>query len=126
MSEAVERRILELLNHPTVSPYGNPIPGLSELDEPASESSLAGLTTLDRMARNESVRVTVSRIGEPLQINKDLMASLRRSGALPGETVKVVRSPGGVLIGSAGEYVELDDVMASHVFVKKVEAPQTP
>ena len=31
MSERVERRIFELLNHPTVSPYGNPIPGLAEL-----------------------------------------------------------------------------------------------
>src|SRR5579883_2705762 len=27
MSEAVERRVLELLRHPTESPYGNPIPG---------------------------------------------------------------------------------------------------
>jgi DtxR family Mn-dependent transcriptional regulator len=125
MSEAVERRILELLNHPTVSPYGNPIPGLAELDEPASEATLAGLMTLDRIARNDSARVTVYRIGEPLQIDNDLMAALRRSGALPGETVKVVRSPGGVLIGSAGEYVELDDVMASHVFVKRVEATPT-
>lgn len=30
MSEAVERRVLELLRHPTESPYGNPIPGLEE------------------------------------------------------------------------------------------------
>ena len=27
MSETVERRMLELLGHPTESPYGNPIPG---------------------------------------------------------------------------------------------------
>ena len=31
MSETVERRLLELLDHPTESPYGNPIPGLDEL-----------------------------------------------------------------------------------------------
>ena len=31
MSERVERRIFEMLNHPTVSPYGNPIPGLADL-----------------------------------------------------------------------------------------------
>ncbi|CAN5542737.1 hypothetical protein BH09ACT4_BH09ACT4_20720 [soil metagenome] len=36
MSEQVERRLLELLNHPTESPYGNPIPGLDQLgDMPA-------------------------------------------------------------------------------------------
>ncbi len=33
MSETVERRLLELLDHPTESPYGNPIPGLAELGE---------------------------------------------------------------------------------------------
>ena len=33
MSETVERRLLELLDHPTESPYGNPIPGLDELGE---------------------------------------------------------------------------------------------
>lgn len=35
MSEAVERRVVELLRHPTESPYGNPIPGLEELGEKA-------------------------------------------------------------------------------------------
>src|SRR5579875_2789682 len=33
MSEAVERRLVEVLGHPTESPYGNPIPGLGELGE---------------------------------------------------------------------------------------------
>ena len=33
MSEQVERRLIELLGHPTESPYGNPIPGLDELGE---------------------------------------------------------------------------------------------
>ena len=35
MSETVERRLLELLGHPTESPYGNPIPGLAELATPS-------------------------------------------------------------------------------------------
>src|SRR5690242_19400134 len=33
MSEEVERRLLEVLDHPTESPYGTPIPGLDELGE---------------------------------------------------------------------------------------------
>ncbi len=33
MSERVEQRLVELLDHPDRSPYGNPIPGLSELGE---------------------------------------------------------------------------------------------
>ena len=35
MSETVERRLVDLLDHPTESPYGNPIPGLDELGEAA-------------------------------------------------------------------------------------------
>jgi DtxR family Mn-dependent transcriptional regulator len=119
MSETVERRILEILGHPTVSPYGNPIPGLTELDQESADADLAGLTTLDKVVRDSSTRVTVVRIGEPIQTDAGLMASLRRAGALPGATVKVVTSPGGLLIGSAGEYAELDVVTASHVFVAK-------
>src|SRR3954469_16790411 len=33
MSDSVERKVYELLNKPTRSPYGNPIPGLSVLDD---------------------------------------------------------------------------------------------
>ncbi len=33
LSEAVERRALELLWHPAKSPCGSPLPGLEELDE---------------------------------------------------------------------------------------------
>ena len=118
MSETVERRLLELLDHPTTSPYGNPIPGLDELDQDVSEADLSGLTTLDRLGRDTSTRVTVVRIGEPVQTDAALMAALRRAGALPGATVKVVGSPGGgVLVGSAGEYAELDQEAAGHVFV---------
>ncbi len=119
MSENVERRILEILGHPTVSPYGNPIPGLAELDEAATFSDLTGLTTLDKVVGEASTRVTVVRIGEPIQNDAALMRSMRRAGALPGATVTVFASPGGVLVGSAGEYAELDSVTASHVFVSK-------
>src|SRR5580698_11356127 len=33
MSEAVERRVLDILGHPAQSPYGNPIPGVGELGD---------------------------------------------------------------------------------------------
>ena len=119
MSERVERRILELLDNPTVSPYGNPIPGLAELDRDSADADLSGLMTLDKVGGESSTRVTVARIGEPIQNDAVLMASLHRAGVVPSATVKVVASPGGVLVGSAGEYAELDSATASHVFVSK-------
>src|SRR5437764_1286650 len=47
MSEAVERKLVKLLDHPTTSPYGNPIPGLDKLGDgepaPPAEADLARL-----------------------------------------------------------------------------------
>jgi DtxR family Mn-dependent transcriptional regulator len=119
MSESVERRILEILNHPTTSPFGNPIPGLAELgDDTAADNDVPGtLSALVRSHPNQQVRTTIRRIGEPLQTNSELMSSLRRSGIRPGETVKVSKSPGGILVGSAGEYAELDEATAALIFV---------
>lgn len=41
MSDAVEKRVYDLLNRPTRSPYGNPIPGLEELGSPGPEETAA-------------------------------------------------------------------------------------
>jgi DtxR family Mn-dependent transcriptional regulator len=122
MSEAVEKRIWEILDHPTTSPYGNPIPGLAELGASIDAgridaSSLAGLA--DRM-NSSPMRVLVRRIDEPLQTEHEVMASLRRAGAIPGSTVKVTRSPGGLLIGSGGEYAEITLGTAEHIGVEPV------
>src|SRR5918996_1385505 len=44
MSEAVERKLVALLDNPTVSPYGNPIPGLDELERPSAHGGDANAT----------------------------------------------------------------------------------
>lgn len=116
MSETVERRILELLHHPTHSPFGNPIPGLDELGDPGVLDE--GLfETLDAVARDDAQRVTVRRIGEPIQDDSELMSTLTRAGVRPGQVVKVTLSGSGILVGSGMEYAELDRTTASHVFV---------
>ena len=121
MSEAVERRILDILGHPTESPYGNPIPGLAELGDPQGPGSyLDGLASLDRVAQDAPAQVVVRRIGEPAQYDTEIMARLRRAGVRPGAAVAVRLTgarAGEVLVGSGGEVVELTRELASHVFV---------
>ncbi len=118
MSEAVERRVLELLRHPTESPYGNPIPGLEELGEAPGESDDEIVVSLDELLPGTDGRsVVVRRIGEPIQTDAQLMYTLRRAGVQPGAVVSVTAAPGGVLVSSGGEAAELDKEIAAHVFV---------
>jgi DtxR family Mn-dependent transcriptional regulator len=122
MSEAVERRVLELLRHPTESPYGNPIPGLEELGEkdgadPFLDEGMVSLAELD--PGSDGKTVVVRRIGEPIQTDAQLMYTLRRAGVQPGSVVSVTESAAGVLVGSGGEAAELEADIASHVFVAK-------
>lgn len=124
MSEAVERRVLVLLHNPTVSPYGNPIPGLEELDASlrAPEFRAAGLLSLrevaEKLADGERAVVVVRRIGEPVQTDNEVMHRLRRVGLRPGAALEVTCAPGGVLISSGGEATEVDLELAGHVFVE--------
>ncbi|MFC4950611.1 metal-dependent transcriptional regulator [Pseudonocardia sp. GCM10023141] len=98
MSEAVERKLVQLLDNPTMSPYGNPIPGLEELTRPPNsvpeEVSApplleVGLQRLDEFARRGGGKVQVRRIAEHVQMDSDLMADLKGSGIVPGQDVDV-------------------------------------
>jgi len=120
MSEQVERRILELLKHPTESPYGNPIPGLAELGEVESETDfLEGVQPLTRAIRGvtEPLRVVVRRISEPLQTDTEVMSVLRRVGVLPGNDVLASLGHDGVVVARQGETAEIDVDAAVHIFV---------
>jgi DtxR family Mn-dependent transcriptional regulator len=119
MSETVERRLIELLDHPTESPYGNPIPGLDELGEIDSpEGFMAGLSPLSQVAATEESRVLIRRISEEMQKDEVLMGALRRVGALPDKTVTVARTEEGMLVGSGGETAEIFPEAADHIFVR--------
>ena len=121
MSEAVERRVLELLRHPTESPYGNPIPGLDELGETeVGEEFMAGVEPLSKAAGDEEARVLVRRISEEMQKDEVLMSALRRVGALPDKTGTAVATSEGVLVGSGGETAEIVPEAADHIFVRKL------
>lgn len=97
MSDAVERKLVQLLDNPTISPYGNPIPGLDELARlPDTARGIStppslevGLQRLDEFARRGGGRVEVRRIAEHVQVDADLMAGLKAAGVVPGEDVDV-------------------------------------
>ncbi|QNN51526.1 metal-dependent transcriptional regulator [Nocardioides mesophilus] len=127
MSETVERRLVELLGHPTESPYGNPIPGLDELGEVAEgEEFMTDVEPLDRVVLDgdgidgAETRVMIRRISEEVQKDEPVMGALRRVGALPDKVITVARGAEGVLIGSGGETAEIELDLASHLFVRRL------
>ena len=117
ISETVERRLIELLDHPTQSPFGNPIPGLDELGEHSPQEPIAGVVPLSEAAGVEKSRVTVQRISEELQKDEGLMSALRRVGALPGKAVVVADTTHGVMVGYQGESAEIEYEAADHILV---------
>lgn len=119
MSETVERRLIELLGNPTSSPYGNPIPGLSELgQEPAAEDFRDGVVALSEVVGDTELRVHVRRISEEIQKDETLMSALRRVGAVPDKSVTAAATKHGVLLGSGGETAEVLFESADHIFVR--------
>jgi DtxR family Mn-dependent transcriptional regulator len=125
VSEHVERRLVQLLEHPTESPYGNPIPSLDELGEIASSDDfLAGVQSLDaavgETAGPDPLELRVRRISEPLQTDVATLADLRRVGALPGRTVHVRTHAKGVEVtGDGGSTTVLVPELAAHVLVRR-------
>ena len=124
MSEAVERRLVEILGHPTESPFGNPIPGLDELGSAATaDASADGGAPVSRLAGEEPSTVTVVRIAETLQADEAMMGHMRRIGAVPGGTVLVERVDNLVRITGGDGSVELAPTQAVQVIVELSATP---
>lgn len=117
MSDAVEKRVYELLNRPTRSPYGNPIPGLEALDLGASEADADGPGERNLAFPGLSGEVVVRRICESVQTDSEVLRQLHAAGIDPGTKVSVAQERDGVRIGQGEEQIRLPREVASRVFV---------
>ncbi len=121
MSESVERRLIEMLNHPTDSPYGNPIPGLDELGEGVSKKFIDGVVNIVTLVHGAvgTVPGIVRRLGEPVQYESELLDQLRTAGILPGASAhfSAAGSYVRVQVDGAEGALELPNEVAVHVYV---------
>jgi DtxR family Mn-dependent transcriptional regulator len=124
MSEDVERRLVRVLDNPTTSPFGNPIPGLSELGlaSSGSDADEINLVRLTELPAGMPVAVVVRQLTEHVQGDAELIGRLKDAGVVPNARVTVeVNDHGGVMIVIPGhEQVELPHHMAHAVKVEKV------
>jgi DtxR family transcriptional regulator, iron-dependent repressor len=122
MSDSVEIKVYELLNKPTRSPYGNPIPGLDMLGMPDEEPVGISSTVVNTGERNLafpglSGDFVVRRICESVQTNAGVLRQLHAAGIDPGATVSVAQERDGVTIDRSGDKIRLPREVASRVFV---------
>jgi len=124
MSEDVERRLVQVLTNPTVSPFGNPIPGLGALGIEQSKSSHGNgnLVRLTELPASNSVAVVVRQLTEHVQGDVALISRLKDAGVVPNARVLVQTSEEGdvTIMVSGHENVELPHEMAHAVKVEKV------
>lgn len=116
MSEDVERRVVAVIEDPSLSPFGNPIPGLEKLgavSAPFNDDKRA----ID-LPHGEDVEATITQINEIIQYDGDAFKNLHAAGMNVGATV-TVRQEGGVvtLTNAEGETVQLKDDYAHAIRV---------
>lgn len=120
MSENVERRLLAVLDSPTTSPYGNPIPGLELLGAERAALTDAAVRLSD-LPQGEPVVVIVRRLAEHVQSDNELISSLREAGVVPNARVTVTASTQNVTVTTPGhEGLVLNEEMAHAIFVEKI------
>jgi DtxR family Mn-dependent transcriptional regulator len=117
MSEAVERRIVAMLDKPLVCPHGNPIPGLDQLGLPCGPPEVQRLPTLAATVLREPVSVRIERISEMLQPDAALMRQLSAAGLTPGLTASVSREQAGLHVRGTPDSEIVSNTVAEHIFV---------
>lgn len=119
MSNRVEERLLEVLECSKTDPYGNPVPGESDLDR-----TLVSLADLRKKTKADQVcQLTIARIGEPVQADSLAMAAFSKMHLRPGVEICVTFRDAGVEIsrpdgqGPKGLFATIPEWMEGHMFV---------
>src|SRR5690625_3805509 len=129
MSDQVERRLVSLLGAPQHDPYGNPIPGLGALgvEEPEQVvviplSDLAGPESGSSDLDGEGARsVRLERIGEPLQVDVELLQEFFDAGIAPPTPVRVTFEGDDLLLSAdeRSDAVRLPAQFGKHLFIRR-------
>lgn len=116
ISTDVEKKIVDLVGDPSFSPYGNPIPGLADLDVGAASPAATAVVPLSRAVGDGSQRMLIQRITEGLQAEDGLLESLAHAGIRSGAEVTVQRDDDQLVINGT----EFPRVVAEHLLVAPV------
>ena len=122
MSEEVERKLIDVLEDPTRSPFGNPIPALDELGYEAAKELDLGVR-VNELDLSEPVKAEVVQINEILQLDSEQYSSICRFGITRGTKVTLTGKPHGAVTVTTetGSEIELTPDIVHALRVKKLE-----
>ncbi|HJE50396.1 MAG TPA: metal-dependent transcriptional regulator [Tessaracoccus flavescens] len=88
----VEKRLVEILDSPTRSPYGNPIPGLKELGVDVDHTPFReGAEPLADVVTDQAQTFTLVRMSENIQADPQTLATFADAGLRPGAQFQAAR-----------------------------------
>lgn len=147
MSERVERRLVDILENPVVSPYGNPIPGLEHLGSThGAHPAMLARKTLREAAEEHQERLSreqtspaagqdaggpagpvwqVQRLAESIQVEPEVLEQLLDVSLRPGVHVEVTGLTEAYALllvrdeARGALEVELPLEVAQHIFVNE-------
>lgn len=117
ISDAVEERLVAILNGPERSPYGNPIPGADAAGPlPLHRDGAVPLGDLVRVG--ESVEVVVDSLTEVAQADAELIDLLQAAQIGPGARVRATLASDRLhLAAESGEHT-VEPEVANQIFVR--------
>jgi len=114
ISDEVEARFVAILHNPTTCPHGNPIPGT--VGDPLPQRPLTEIA--------EGTPVTLSRISELVEVDRDALVYLSDHGLVPGRRARIrSRAPDGTLTleldeeGTLGRTAAIGPALGCQLFV---------
>ncbi|MDR0848655.1 MAG: metal-dependent transcriptional regulator [Propionibacteriaceae bacterium] len=114
VGEAVEAKLVTLLNDPVVSPFGAPIPRQGESVETSIARFREGAGPL---GQSLGVQVRLVRIGEYLQRDIDALEALWEAGIVPETTLTAECDDTKLTLYAGDNRCALDAVWADQLFV---------
>ena len=120
MSDEVERRLVEVLPSYDRSPFGNPIPGLSELTPDDVEEASPGIR-LNDLPDGQDFRVRIVQLNEILQVDDEQYRELTNAGITVGAEVDVLYARGLVRVTTDVATIDLDEDLSHAIRVDFVD-----
>lgn len=120
MSDEVERRLVEVLPSYDRSPFGNPIPGLSELTHDDVEEASPGIR-LNDLPDGQDFRVRIVQLNEILQVDDEQYRELTNAGITVGAEVDVLYARGLVRVTTDVATIDFDEDLSHAIRVDFVD-----